>query len=329
PLLALAAPYASSGTLDALGRGVFVAPTTRLAEAAWPPRPLTMALPALGLGLLLLAVGTRWARLRRLAGGVAVAVVLATFVGGGKDSVYWLGWLAMSQSTPLVVLAGSVLLLRRGPRADMSDADWLRAYASLAAAGMCSLVQYPFAAPIYFSYVAPLTMLAGAAVWRIGRAAPRVEAGVVLLAFAVFAVVWLNGRGEGAMWYGLRPRVPLVSLGMPRASLRVPVPDALHYRAVVEELGRHANGGYTYAGPDAPEVYYLAGLRNPTRALFEFTEPAAEPTAELLRAHHVTAVAINRHPKFSHPLAPAVQRALEEEFPAAVDVGRFTVRWKE
>lgn len=330
PLVALAAPYAMSGALSALVQGIFISPTARLAEAAWPPRPLAMVLPSLGLGLLLLAVGSGMARLRWLAVAVTVVLVLAAFSSGGDGVVYWLGWLAMAQGTPLVVVAGSVLLVRRLRDSRVAEGEWLCTYATLGAAGLCSLVQYPFAAPIYFSYVAPLTMLAAAAVWRLWRSGPRVEAGAVVLAFVVFAVAWLNGRGEGAMWYGLRPRVPLVSLAIPGASLRVPEPDVLHYRAVVQELGRHARGAYTYAGPDAPEVYYLARLRNPTRALFEFMEPAAEagPSPELLRTYGVTAIAINRRPKFSRPLAPAVQRALADEFPAAVDIGKFTVRWK-
>jgi hypothetical protein len=331
PLILLAIPYAATGSLGALLHGVFVAPATRLIDAAWPPRPLAVALPAAALGLLTLSLGSALNRLRWVVVGLTLGLVAAAFGGGGGDAVYWLGWLALSQSTPFIVLAGSVVLVHRRLQQPAADRSWLPAFAALSAAGMCSLVQYPFAAPIYFSYVAPLTLVAAAAVWRLWAVRRAADVGVVVAALLLFGVGWLNGRGEGAMWYGLRPRPPLVALGIDRASLRVPQPDAMLYRRLVAELRRHARGGYTYAGPDTPEVYYLAGLRNPTRAMFEFMEQgtADGPPPSRLRAYGVTAVAINRRPKFSRPLPDTVVAAFEREFPASVDIGKFTVRWKE
>jgi hypothetical protein len=127
-------------------------------------------------------------------------------------------------------------------------------------------------------------------------------------------------------------RPEFVPLAIPRASLRVPPDHAEHYRAVVARIARHAQGEFIYAGPEAPEVYFLSGRRNPTRSLLEFTEPdaaARPPSVDLLRRRGVTAVVINERPKFSPPLSGSVRSAFEAEYPSSERVGRFTIRWRE
>ncbi|MGH7751588.1 MAG: hypothetical protein ACREN5_02130, partial [Gemmatimonadales bacterium] len=91
-----------------------------------------------------------------------------------------------------------------------------------------------------------------------------------------------------------------------------------------------ARGGYTYAAPDCPEVYFLTGLRNPTRTIFEFLEDTVdvERTLSAIEAAGVTAIAINRDPNFSGPLPAALEAALLERYPRQDSTGRFVVRWK-
>jgi hypothetical protein len=112
----------------------------------------------------------------------------------------------------------------------------------------------------------------------------------------------------------------------------VPEADARLYEAIVDSLRRHSRSEFTFAAPDAPEIYYLSGLRNPTRALFEFTEGIEhDPVTTLvrLRERGVTAVVINQDPKFSAPLSSALQSALAREYPRAALIGQFLVRWAE
>ena len=333
PLAAFAIPYVTTESVGALVHGVFVAPTARIADAAFPPRPVATALPALGLMLMIVLLGSEGRRTRSLALGAVFALVVLSMIPSGTGTLFWLGWLAMSQQLPLLVAAGCVLLVKRADAADAPEGDrsWLPTYACLAVAALISLMQYPFAAPIYFCYAAPLVILAATAVWRLsGR--PRAGGAIAaLVAMFLFAVAWMNGGAEQMLWYGLRPRVPVVHLDIARASLRVPPPDALEYRAVTNAVRKHARGGYTYAGPEAPEIYFLTGLRNPTRMLLEFADATAgvEPDLAKLRERGVTAIAINRRPKFSRPFRSSVYDDLVEEFPASVDIGRFTVRWKQ
>jgi hypothetical protein len=332
PLVAFATPYVATDSVGALVHGVFVAPTARIADAAFPPRPVATALPALGLMLMMLLLGSEGRRTRSLALGAVVALVGLSLVPSGTGTLFWLGWLAMSQQMPLLVAAGCVLLVTRvDPVNGPGRQSWLPTYTCLAVAAMITLMQYPFAAPIYFCYAAPLVILAATAVWKLAGRQRAGGAIAALISMFLFAVGWMNGGAEQMLWYGLRPRVSVVPLGIPRASLRVPAADASEYRAVTNEVRKHAKGGYTYAGPEAPEIYFLTGLRNPTRMLLEFADKTAgaEPELDRLRERGVTAVAINRRPKFSRPFRSSVYAGLVAEFPASVDVGRFTVRWKE
>jgi hypothetical protein len=125
---------------------------------------------------------------------------------------------------------------------------------------------------------------------------------------------------------------PLKLLDLPRGGVLVPASDGLEYEAVVATLSAHARGTFTFAGPDLPEIYFLAGLRNPTRSLLDFLEPSATSADLVLAAiddRHITAVVTNQKVRYSSPLNPELEAGLESRFPAARTIGRLTVRWRE
>jgi hypothetical protein len=125
--------------------------------------------------------------------------------------------------------------------------------------------------------------------------------------------------------------IPSQPLALPRGGIDVPNHMAPGYRALVTVLQRHARGGYTWASPDCPEIYFLSGLRNPTRSVFDFFDDPRHRTERVLDAldrHGVTAVALNRHPVFSAPFPPDLIAGLEQRYPYSTDVGPFQVRWR-
>jgi hypothetical protein len=86
-----------------------------------------------------------------------------------------------------------------------------------------------------------------------------------------------------------------------------------------------------YATPDCPEVYFLLGVRNPTRDLYEFLQSprlGVEDTLALIEHRKINLVVINREPFFSGPIDVALEAALESRFPQSEVVGRFVVRWR-
>lgn len=102
--------------------------------------------------------------------------------------------------------------------------------------------------------------------------------------------------------------------GRLRGGIEVPRVTYNEYQAVTWLLRAHARGGYTWASPDSPEIYFLTGLRNPTRSLYKFFDDTTAHSARILAAldaHGVTAIVENRKPPFSAPLTPELLGALE------------------
>jgi hypothetical protein len=116
-----------------------------------------------------------------------------------------------------------------------------------------------------------------------------------------------------------------------RGGLQIGRVQAIIYNYTIALLLEHARGGYTWASPDCPEIYFLSGLRNPTRTLFEFFDEPAGHTERVLHAlelHGVTAIVMNATPGFSPRISDELAGALEERYPSAERIGNFLVRWQ-
>jgi hypothetical protein len=332
PIALFLIPYLAGSGLAALARGVLVSPTARLASASFPPMTWLAVLPAGFLALIvLLGMRAEGARRQWMVISLLAVMPVAALLIGGAEYAYHATWVSVSQAIPLVVVVGVLVLLRRRGQAREGARADQECFILLAAAGLCSLIEFPLSHPTYFAYTAPLALLALAAVLRLIGRVPRPLALALAGYYGGFAVLVLNTRSVNELGLTAAPAQPLTRLELPRAGLLVGVRDASQYRALVDTLRAHARGGYTYAGPDAPEIYFLTGLRNPTRTLFEFLEPAEQSADRVLSAvdrHGVTAVAINRDMKFSPPLSPELDAAFARRFPHATTIGKFTVRWQ-
>ena len=334
PLAAFALPYVVHDAVPALLRGVLVSPTTRLASpsASLPLPPWVASVPAIALAAIVL-VGVRTGQGPR---GWLVAALWAGVVGGallvgGWDYLDQFSWAAVAQATPLLIIAGSVALWRRSS-APAAGAPVGPAFLLLAVAAVCSLTAFPYGAAIYFCYTAPLALLALVAQLRLAGRPPQPLSGLLAGFYLTLALLALNAQSLRDVGIVMHPAMTLVPLRLPRTGLLVRPEDAARYESLVDTLVAHARGGVTYAGPDSPEVYFLAGLRNPTRLIFDFLEPGARQPDSLLALidrEGMTAVVTRSAPEFSRPLEPVVLRGLAERFPHAWTQGDLTVRWRE
>jgi hypothetical protein len=82
---------------------------------------------------------------------------------------------------------------------------------------------------------------------------------------------------EGRMFAGQVPFLPdpYVALEMERGRLRVPTSTA-YINDVVEVVESQGTSDVVLAGPDSPEVYYLARAHNPTPVFFDFLSQARD-----------------------------------------------------
>jgi hypothetical protein len=328
PLLLFALPFALAGALGPLLNGVFVLPRLRtsFASMALPrslPLVLSAVLPALALALPARASGER-------AGAAAAAALLAfaLLAAGSVPTVYLHAFLTARGAVLVAAVAGAAVLARSAATAERKTA----VFAALAAAALCALVQFPFGAPIYFCYVAPLAVIAAAALLSLRREGRGPLPGLLLAFYLLFAVVWVNRGFIFMMGYLYVPSGMTETLRIPRSGgIRVLPQQAAYYRQLVDELHRRTRGPYIYAGPDAPEVYFLGGYRNPTPHLFEFFDDPRGHDRRLLEAldrHGVQAIALNRRPEFSPFPGPGMQAELRARYPHASEATRFVVAWR-
>jgi hypothetical protein len=329
PVALFLAPVALDGGLAALYREVVVLPQRRLTAASYvlPPFSLLLTAPMLILLWWVLAAGRAFRGL--LAVGIVGGALTAALVGSRASiELYQLAWRPAMCMLAFGVLAAAWLFRRVD---DSSDLQHQRVMLVVVVTAMCGLIQLPFPAPVYFCYVAPLVALAIAGLCSLRHPTGHPLAAALLIFYALFAAfrvtpgyIYMMGRAYAAD--GLSARLLLTRA----RELRVDPQQAMVYGRLVPLVTALASDGTLYAGPDCPEVYFLTGLPNPTRTIYEFlSEPRAttEDILAMLTARHVTVVVINTAPDFSGQMPSDLHDALRARFPYTQSVGPFEVRW--
>ena len=330
PVLLFGAGYAVAGGLPALLHGVFLAPFLRLEYANMRPPAPHWFLAAVPLVILL-----RPRRDPAAAGWRKAALLAAVLLG----TILWLAatdsfphrvvWQSIRNLTPIVALLAAVLLV--WPRLGLAlKPDGRTRFVMLASVlSLTSLIQFPFSSPTYFLYVAPLLLLAIVQlVQAIGRTPPPLSA-VTMAFYGAFAVLLVVPGSVVGLAFRYERSHDTVPLTLSRAGLRVKPDDAALYSVLIPRTQARAAGGEIWAGPDAPEVYFLAGLRNRTRAIFDFLGGADSVAAIEIRRDDVRAVVLNGRPAFSPPLSSALVSAVRARFPHGEQIGRFELRWRD
>ena len=307
-------PYLLTGAVADWLDGVLLRPGTRFESASSSPAAPWTVLT--GVAAVALAAGTSRLdghRRRRAALAVGAAVALGfaldDLTGGAVLGGFWY---ALRTWIPALVVWGAWELGRRREPLDTI------AYAALATAGLWALVQFPYPAPAYVFYVAPLGVVATLAV--VGgrtRHPPTPALGVLAALFAFL------GAGYAA---GVATSVD-TALTLDRGGIVVSETDARTYEELAGEIRSRAGEGGLWAGPDAPEVYFLSGMTNRTPVLYEFLSGSTDAPAALTDPE-VTVVVLNERPLFSRSLSPETTERLASLFPESRRIGDWVVRWR-
>jgi hypothetical protein len=203
----------------------------------------------------------------------------------------------------------------------------------LSVTGLCSLIQFPFSVPIYFCYVAPLAILTVAAVISNLPRAVGLNSYLAVVFLGLFAVLVARPGFLGSLGFSDHSDEQTASLTLPRAGgLRISQSDATLYKELILFVQQHASGGPILASPDCPEVYFLSGLRNPTRTFFDSFQDVASYQVDLHsvidRPNFIKVAVINDLPTFSGDRLPIIQSLVSSRFPESRRFGKFTVYWR-
>ncbi|MDQ6633994.1 MAG: hypothetical protein M3Z10_04475, partial [Gemmatimonadota bacterium] len=241
-------------------------------------------------------------------------------------------WYSVRSLLPVLALLAVATLWRSRSMDAEQSLQRARLVALLCVAALCNLVQFPYAVANYFCYVAPLVALLAVALHPHLRPLPRAAPAALTAFYVAFAVLRVNGSTLNSMGITHGQYHTIIPIGLARGGgLRIPRDQAMVYQRLVPMLRQRAQGGYAWVSPDAPELYFLAGLRNPTRTLYEFFDDPDDHSVRLLAAldrHQVTAVVLNSRPAFSHLPSDELVSALETRYPFATNVGPYQLRWR-
>jgi hypothetical protein len=334
PVLLFLIPFAVYGALHDLTRGLitgtgahvqFVHMRLPPLSTFWPAVPYTIVLGAGSLAPF------RFARpfLILLAGTLAAALWLS----GISEEVYQVIWHSMRSLGVAVVLAACLRLADAHHLGFWSPETRQKVFLLAAVVAVTGLVQFPFAAPIYFFYFAPLVALAIFALAGSEPRPPRLAHAGVLAFYLLFALLRTNPAYVYTLGNLFERYDPRAVLDLARAGgLRVTAKDSQLYGSLIPLVQAKAGGRLIYAGPDCPEVHFLSGLEEASpRGAHSPRDPMQRP-AELFRSleeRGTRVVVLNRQPPWARKIRPQDLALFEKRFPQSREIGRFVVRWKD
>ena len=334
PIILFLVPYVLTHSVGDLIDGLLAGPARATRFATWTPASPLMMISIIPFGLPIV-VGCESQRFGRAVSAIFVASFAFAILIFSRTSsfIYSLGWWSLALATPVLTLVGVVIFLAPRERQNLSPVRQQQVMIIMCVAALCGLVQFPFTAPVYFFFVAPLAILFAAALLASAARPPHFALGALLVFYLLFAVLRVTPGFVYKMALHHPPNPKTQRLTIPRADgLIVEAGEARLYEELIPLVQRHAAGRPIYAAPDCPDVYFLSGLQSPTRHYFEFADDPGghtERILNLLQDLSVNVVAINKAPRFSGTMSPELLGALELRYPRFEDVGSFQVRWKE
>lgn len=330
PVAAFLVPYLAARRLGPLFQDVFVAPFARIHSTFSPPIGPIGALASLILFELIAVDATlRKQSSRRIAFAVScLGCALAFYLSLRYGNFLRWTWVSAAASIPLLCVVAVVSIWQTTSGSKSTS----RLFLLVAMTAMCSLVQFPFSGGIYFSYVAPLLVLALAALTAIRpHSGPSVLAPVALffLFFAVFALMPNQIYSKGLT---LQPDV-LKPFAIPRAGGILGGTEMVdRYERVCAEIAVHTKSAYIYTGPDSAGLYFLAGRENATPIIWDFLagddNRPERVLGEIERAGVNVAVISHSTYNPSGPLPPQLLNELRQQFPNSKMIDNFEVRWR-
>ena len=324
PLCLFLIPYARSGAVSSVFTGIMGSVAER-SVGLGVIRPLTPVRAIYALSLMGVIAAAMY--LRELQGklvGFAVSLGLLALLWKSNQDVVSGTWSSVALLTPLVVVAGTVIVLRTGRSGALTSAQQQRIVLLIGVAGLCSYVQFPFAAPIYLLYSLPLTLLAAVAMVTYTRQLPgTIVIASVMVFYMLFGFVNLIPDHIYELTHKLGP---FQQLSIERgAGLRVEA--APWWGRTIQFLQQHGQNGTIYAGNDCPQLYFLSGLENATRDDAGATD---DEVMTALQSDKLKLVVINERPFFAgSQMSPRLRAEIIKRFPEQRMLGIFRVLWRQ
>jgi len=329
PVVLFTIPYALSGSLDALIRGVLFDAMGRAAGLVFLMKPVAVTVAGLVV-VLLAAVELRWGASPFVRAGAVVVGAWLAWSSASSILLYQVVWEGARWLLPASVVFVAVRHSRI-PSGTAASRIQLTAMTTAAFASMLALNQYPFSAPIYYCFVAPLGFLV--LLQAMPEAASRLSGTFVLL--GLFAVVSIQPGDVFNLGQFPRQLDFTHRLAIPRGGLRVSAADSALYSDLDAIIARRRTDAGIVAGPGMPEVTFLSGPPYRGHLLFHLMPYEVRDSLDLPRAtaEGLPSVMVwNLKPDFGEPVAPDIKRWYDARLPVGTriwtDLRHVEVRWR-
>jgi len=329
PVFAYATYFYMNGALFDLLNGVFIAPFVRVATTTYPlPSGAATILLVLATPLLFGAaiLDGRADRLATYCLVVVFTLICFLPVYYARDVVFLL---TRFMGPGLAIVSACILI---HPAANQSDSNISRLSLIMLVSACLPLIQFPFAAPIYFCYVSPIILLLALATLTHSNSKASMLPRTLFSSMLLFGLLILNRFSffEDPRQYLQDP--PRHVLLPSRSGLRVSQHDKKIYESLVHRINALVSEDKPIlAMPDCPEVYFLAGRRNPTRTLFEVLGPTVgliDRRIALIRDLQIPLLVINTEPRHSSTLTDEELQRLSELYSKQDRVERFLLLYR-
>ncbi len=318
-------PYAWAGGVAELLRGITSSAVSRISGLG-VVRPVGVSeliwlLPVIGI----LVAAMFWDKFQSSVVGATLLVGAGIIVFRATQTfdIVLRIWHTVAVLTPVAVVCGAFLIWsrRNGTREQKLQRQQVGLLISLAAT--CSLVQFPFSAAIYLSYMVPLTLLAIVAIVSTGKTQPGTLALTSVAAFYfAFAIVNLVPLYIYEITWTVGS---MHTMNSPRAG-GLKIEEAVFFDDLSRFLQEHSPHRLMFAGNDCPELYFLAGLENVAH------DDGGESSDEILKVigrDDLDVVVINDAPFFpGAAIRPDVKGEVAKRFPYTTRFGIFQIFWK-
>jgi len=325
PVIVFLMPYAWSGEVWKFLFGVTSSAVARAVDLG-VIRPvgiekIMFVLPLVGV----LAAAMYWDKFQGKIVGVALglgAIVLAVRATQSFAIVSEVWW-SVAALTPIAVLLGAVMVWIKRKTGARTKVERQQVVLLISLAATCSLVQFPFAAPIYLSYAVPMTLLALVAIVSTGKTRRGTYALASVVGF--YLVFAINSLVPSYIYEVTYTVGHMDAMQGPRTG-GLKIEGAAFFDDLARFLLEHSPNGLMFAGNDCPELYFLSGLKNVTH---DDGGAGPEEILKAIQSDDLNLVVINDSPYFPGAVMTLEVRAeVARRFPHAARFGIFLVFWK-
>ena len=243
---------------------------------------------------------------------IAALLLLCRYTDFGFNATFF----SFRNLAPFLVIGNVILISSRVSR---DPAQRQQLFLLTAVPFFVSLVQFPFAAPIYFFYAAPLLLLSALAAVEFQLWVPK----RVLCAFALFLCAFSCLRFHSflpgfCIKSDYRP-VASARLNMRRSTILIEEKNAEAFNRLQEIVQKRTNEtDIVFSTPDSPEVSFLTERLSMNGVMYEFFRQGIYDDHDRLRQqleeNDVNLVVIKEHPDFSPPVGEAFREEALEDF---------------